>query len=166
MLTPRGYLDNYWDGNLPVNMLSISNQLGVTVLEKEGLGDSFAILLYKNDRPIILLNQNESAIRKRFILTHALLDYLGTSEASQGQQDKTVITHYKKENCLLNNDSFYSAAINKRVMDFLIPPHILEFVVVQKNITKLESLSNLFGVSQALMVEALTKMTKKVGIVP
>lgn len=164
MLSPREYLDNYWDGNLPVNMVSIANKLGVAVLEGDNLQNYFAALLYKNNKPIIVVNKKEANIRKRFILTHALLDYLSVNDIYQGTQDKNKVSYYGKENCMLNNSSSYNEAINRRVMDFLIPQHILEFVIVQKNITELNELSNLFGVSEALMAESIKKFTHKIGI--
>ena len=69
----QALLENHWDGELPVRLKAFSRALGVQAFRAD-LGDEISGVVSKSasEPPRIVVNQTESAPRRRFTLAHEL----------------------------------------------------------------------------------------------
>lgn len=76
-IAARMILDDRWDGKFPVNVFNIAENMGVSI---RGIADDETIYSgayypehpENNNRPTILVNTNDLAVRQRFTIAHEL----------------------------------------------------------------------------------------------
>lgn len=152
MKTIQNCLDYYWDGNIPMNIVKMSHNLGIIVRDNiPEHADYFSSIHYESEKVILSFKKTESQERQRFAIAHALCNYLAGLCYS-----KKDIYIYGVENFREKSD-YFSEQINKAVIDLIIPNRYLKFVINKYNLTKLETLSTFFGVSQSAMAYQIKK---------
>lgn len=80
--TASALLSNIWgDRGFPVDPVWIANELGLDVVETQISNEvSGALLKEAEQDPVIILNQNDSNVRKRFTCAHELGHYIRRTE--------------------------------------------------------------------------------------
>lgn len=78
-------LNNVWcDRGFPIDPVWIANQLGLDVVQTEIDNNvSGALLKEPEQDPVIILNRNDSNVRKRFTCAHELGHYIRRTENDQ-----------------------------------------------------------------------------------
>lgn len=146
------YLKSYWNGHLPVDIVTIARHLNIHVSSSDKIS-CFAYLNYDEQKnPHIIHSNNEPLMRQRFVVTYALIDHL----LKQDKKDYSNQEYGIKE-CSVGH-SLYSDKIHRLVKEFLIPMDVFRYAIFQENITDIIQLSNLFGVSQALISSRIKDM--------
>jgi len=86
------FLEQHWDGNLPVRPENLAQRVGVEVIGRGGLGD-FAypysgFFEFRNGIPVIEYNITDPRVRKRFTIAHELGHFvLGHERAPRDYPD-------------------------------------------------------------------------------
>jgi Zn-dependent peptidase ImmA (M78 family) len=148
MWSASDVLNHYWDGHLPVEPAAIASKMGVEVRPELWLEGGVSGMVQFNEslKPVISYDQTEAPVRQRFTIAHEL--------------GHLVRGHLTNEQRMLRDPkaNFFSQQADPReteangfAADLLMPAHIVRFAVLEKGVTDLVRLANLFNVSQAAM---------------
>lgn len=153
MSVAKTILNSYWDGFLPVNLNSISKNIGISIISEKQ--ENYCSKAYiKNSKYYINYNSLENELRVRFAIAHSL--------------GHICLNHLKEKDCWIDTSENFSLnslkteerQANNFAISLLIPLNILEYIIIQKNITKLETLCEVFNISQVAMAQQLKKLIK------
>ncbi len=146
MSTERKFLDMYWDGRLPVDPWMIAERSGVRVIPDGSLAwgqDPLSGKFEKeNNIPTIRFNPNESRVRQRFTIAHEL----GHCALGHGLAYRDPATNFSART--YNPDEI---AANRFAASLLMPADMIEATIMDLRDPSVESLAELFGVSQVAM---------------
>ncbi|CCO22667.1 ImmA/IrrE family metallo-endopeptidase [Maridesulfovibrio hydrothermalis] len=152
----RKLLQDYWDGQLPVNPAQIAASLGIKVEKSFGeitnnsgqpLSGEFSI---EGELPVIRYNVTEASVRQRFTVAHELGHYV----LGHGPRHRD-----EAQNFSINNYDPFEVAANNFAAELLMPEDVLRHLIGQGGET-LKSLAEKFNVSTLAMQIRL----KKIGI--
>ncbi|MDP8100697.1 ImmA/IrrE family metallo-endopeptidase [Phocoenobacter atlanticus] len=140
-------LDFYWDKELPVNLEAIATQLGVTVEKCLKIDDDWDIsgkFTYVNGNPVCFVNTADIETRQRFTLAHEL----GHFVLRHGE-------HIDRTDSLYRNNNEYQdwreVEANIFAAELTMPRSALDFLIMKKNITRIDDLAREFGMSERAM---------------
>ncbi len=149
--SPELYLDDYWDGILPVDPGAIARAAGVAVIADpallaEGLSGKYAV---ESGHPTIRYNPNESRVRQRFTIAHELGHHaLGHPESYRDPAANFSSLSYDPA----------EAAANRFAAQLLMPREILLFKIGEMRSPRLAELAEAFDVSQFAMQYRLKRL--------
>jgi Zn-dependent peptidase ImmA (M78 family) len=147
----QAILDDYWDGNFPVNVMAISQSLGVGVL---GIADDDTVYSgayyphhpENNNRPTIIINDAEPSYRQRFTMAHELGHHVMHGYQSFRDQLHFAVGREPKE-----------IEANNFAANLLMPE--FEFrTLVESGRYNASELANIFGVSPSAFSMRLKNM--------
>ena len=138
-------LNTFWDGSLPVNVVSIANSLGIQVVPQSNMTESGMIELI-NGKPVITYNSNEVEVRRRFTIAHELGHFVLGHLSDNVKKFRDPAQNFST---LAINPEEREA--NNFAASILMPAKIVVYAINQKNIRNIDALSNLFHVSQVAM---------------
>lgn len=138
----------HWDGKFPVNPSLLASRLGIEVVASSGV--SYAGKAAKSaDKIVININSDESTLRQRFALAHAIghcvLGHL-TSEIVD-----TAAAYDRRASGRIEREA------NEFAMELLIPKLALDHFIFKKGVTNPVDLAHMFSVSQVCMHSRLKK---------
>lgn len=144
MNTPAHFLDQYWDGSLPIDPERVADRAGIRVIADrqlllEGLSGKYAV---EDGVPTIRYSPSEPKVRQRFTIAHELGHHALGHPAS-----------YRDPAAHFSSTTFdpFEAAANRFAAALLMPKDILLFKIGEMTNPNLSDLANDFGVSQAAM---------------
>ncbi len=141
----RQFLDRYWDGHLPVDVINIARACGITVISDshylQAL-DLSGMIDWANDSPTITYNGLDPAVRQRFTIAHEL----GHFALNHGTSFRDSPAKFS----LVQHDSKEIAA-NQFAAELLMPEDAITHAITAKNLYNVAKLANLFMVSQVAM---------------
>lgn len=145
MTTATDILKANWDGKLPVDVKKIASALGIAVSADPFLGVSGSIDV-GSGKPVIKYNSSEAAVRQRFTIAHEIGHFaLGHLSGSQ------KLYRDDASNFSSGTKSAVETEANSFAAKLLMPGNVVRFAVSEKNITSVEKLAEIFGVSQVAM---------------
>lgn len=146
-------LQTHWDGALPVDVNKIAISCGINVEYKQGIEGDMDVsgkisTNADTGKTTVEINACDTHHRQRYSLAHQIAHFaLGHGDCV----DKT-------EKLFGNNTSFQSSADREAktfANELLIPDNLVNFLLEQKDVTSLQKLSEIFGVSVRLMEKRL-----------
>lgn len=145
-MTAREVLDTYWDGSLPVPLVTIANAMGIRVFQDPLLNCSGEVSLDESGKPRIVFNPIDPEVRQRFTIAHEIghvaLGHLvpGKTEYRDEVRDFFASVRDSKE-----------VEANKFAAQLLMPADITKKMFASIGGPSLEELAQLFNVSTAAM---------------
>lgn len=147
MITAQKVLDHYWDGLLPVKPEVFASKMGISVSQSENLPYSGEAGIDQDGVRYIRVKSFEFLPRKRFTLAHEFGHHVLLHVNEHG--DRLLRDTDGNFNSNVNDSREREA--NQFAAELLMPKDTLHFAIGQKGYTTIDSLANLFGVSQAAM---------------
>ena len=71
-MSARQVLDAYWNGALPVPVIHIANEMGISVFKQSKLDCSGKIELSDDGKASVFFNTDEPIVRQRFTIAHEI----------------------------------------------------------------------------------------------
>ncbi len=144
-------LDVYWDGFLPVDVLGIAEKMGfnlINTVEDQAISGHIEL---KDGIPFCHYNSLEPITRQRFTIAHEIGHYaLGHLE--NGKQFRDTSNNFQ-----LGQD-FQEMQANQFAAELLMPAKVVDWLIKDRNIATVESLSEKLKVSTTAMVYRLKKL--------
>jgi len=142
--TANRVLTQYWDGQLPIDPASLAQKMGVTV--KPIRGADYSGKAYQDHNTCYIdYNDSESALRQRFTIAHELGHHL------LNHTDATHQFRDSPKDFALNVVSPVETEANKFAAELLMPKFAVEHFILNKGISSIPKLANLFSVSTVAM---------------
>lgn len=142
--TPAHFLDQHWDGSLPIDPERVADRAGIRViadpqLSLEGLSGKYAV---EDGVPTIRYSPSEPKVRQRFTIAHELGHHALGHPAS-----------YRDPAAHFSSTTFdpSETAANRFAAALLMPKDILLFKIGQMSNPGIVDLADAFGVSQVAM---------------
>ena len=139
-ISAQEVLDEYWDGSLPVNPISIAQALGIAVYKNPNLTMS-GMLAERKGGPAIIYNSNEATTRQRFTIAHEIGHYA----LGHGLSFRDGTNEFN-----LHNYEVPEVEANRFAAELLMPGDVVERYALKRRQT-LASLAKLFDVSRVAM---------------
>lgn len=139
-------LQAHWDGTLPVNPLRLCSQMGVQLKRLDSPG--FAVKYsWEGGRGVISYDYSAPSSSIRFAIAHALGHHVnGDKEAPADLKFTTKPA------------SPIEMLANYFAVDLLMPSHLVDFAIHEKDIAQVAKLAETFGVSEAAVLFKLRRM--------
>jgi len=165
-LTPKEaateVLNQFWkDERLPVNLHYIAEAMGVNVIESVLSPDCSGVIIRSAIDNIVNININkkDALVRKRFTLAHELghlkLGHLSEGTDSMFRMVDTPKEFYSDQTDIKERDA------NNFAIELLTPEDAIKFLILKRNMTSIEKLTQCFGISKI----ALNYRLKNLGLV-
>lgn len=145
-MTAKDVLALYWDKKVPVRPIAIAKQMGVSVFQQSGIGESGRISIDNDGNAKIVLNADEPVVRQRFTIAHELGHFSLGHLSSEGAR----LFRDTRQNFLSSNKSPKEVEANRFAARLLMPADAVR-LAVQKGIRSIPELAELFQVSEAAM---------------
>ncbi len=139
--TAHDVLSEYWDGSLPVNPAAIAKAMGVELVGDPEFSHS-GHYLYNDGKPVITYNASEFKPRKRFTIAHELGHHVHGDVDAPRDNSETFSAR---------SSSPIEVAANQFAAALLMPAAVVRHLVLEQNVTSLDRLASLFGVSTVAM---------------
>ncbi len=137
-----------WSSTVPVDLHEIARPLNITL--REGNFPFCAAVRRENNQHHIDYDLNETPLRQRFALAHAIGHcVLGHDDCPPDRPDmfsKYVVDQHERE-------------ANDFALELLMPERIVRYLISVKNCTDFDKLAATFAVSQVAMALRLKKLT-------
>lgn len=144
-------LDKHWDRKLPVDILKIANELGLSVRYLTGNAELLYSGEYKQDdgsgRPVCYINRNDTVERQRFTLAHEVAHHVLAHGPALRDTDRSMHSYDPKE----REANIFAA-------NLLMPDKAVKSMI-DSGITDAVRLADIFAVS----VPALKIKMKELG---
>lgn len=141
--TARKILSRHWDWKIPVDLDSIADKLGITVIYPLGIDGDYDIsgkFCIEDGVPICYINQFDVPHRQRFTLAHELGHYqLGHGEQTDMYRDPNAY------------QSPLEREANAFAAELIMPKVAIDYFIQEKKMTSLSALAEKFGVSEIAM---------------
>lgn len=143
MMTAQEVLNRYWDGQLPVDILSIVKAIGLEAYNlndreiAEGVSGRFETV---NGIPSLFVNTQESLERQRFTLAHELGHYCLAHGNAFRDTRESMYSYDPKEH-----------AANVFAADILMPEKHVKHLIFNRGIANISQLADMFLVSYTAM---------------
>lgn len=134
----------YWDGSFPVDPRALAEKVGIAVRPVSNQNYSGKAYI-ENDVPVIEYNRSDSFLRQRFTIAHEL-GHHALNHTQAGHRFRDDPSKFS-----LNVVSPKETAANKFAAELLMPELAVKHFVINKNITSLDQLAELFSVSTVAM---------------
>ena len=149
-------LDEYWGGELPVNVLGLAGLLGMQVITDDSIPWVASLTLsgdpVNGEHLIARMRTTESEQVKRFILAHQIGHYkLHLSRINN------VYTE-RPENFRANATVRDEREANAFACALLMPKNTLKYAIEHKGHCRIGDLAKLFGVSEVAMQKRLIEL--------
>lgn len=144
-------LDSYWDFNLPVNINSIVENLGLRIRLTSYVENSENIIgrLDTVNNQIIISVKNTTPINtQRFIIAHELAHYI--LDHGYGITDDKIL--------FKNHFDYKENEANLFALNLLIPEVAVTHLIEKENIKCIDELANYFDVSYEMMKHQLANL--------
>lgn len=141
-------LENFWDGNLPVNPVQVTKAMGIQMFFDSNLDVSGRSWIEEDGRRVIHLNPNEPVTRQRFTVFHEI----GHLLMHEGSRDRNQHRKYSQ--------AYYDipeVEANAFAAEVAMPRRLVDFYVMKKEYS-LNQLAEKFGVSGVAMSIRLEKL--------
>lgn len=151
MATAQEILDIYWDGKTPVDVESMADKMGVAI-EINSSTDFVGSIELKNSAIVISINSAEKTGR-RFAIAHEI------GHISLGHLKDGFLPHHDARSSFATGVlSMNEREANLFAAEFLMPELVVRYAIAERGYTRLESLAQLFGVSQVAMCWRLKQL--------
>lgn len=142
--TAKQVLTEYWDGNLPVDPVSLAQKMDIAVKPVSG-ADYSGKAYQQDDTRCIEYNDSESLMRQRFTIAHELGHHLlaHTDANHQFRDDPSKFN--------LNVAIPEETQANKFAAELLMPKLAIEHFIFNEKISSLNELAKRFSVSTVAM---------------
>lgn len=151
MMTAQEVLNRYWDKKLPVDILSIVKAIGLEAYslsdEEIAEGVSGRCEIQEGESHSLYVNTQEPLARQRFTLAHELGHYCLEHGSSFRDTRESMYSYDPKEH-----------AANTFAADVLMPKEFVEHYVLEKGLTDISLLSDIFEVSYSAMKIRLERL--------
>lgn len=148
-------LTECWDGLLPVSPKKIAEKVGVSVRAAANNEPYSGKAFLENEIKVIEYKSSEIPLRQRFTIAHELAHHM-LGHTNEGHKYREFQDDVSKFN-LREADPFEIQA-NKFAAELLMPKEAVEYLIMEKNITSLNKLAELFQVSTVAMKYRLTNL--------
>lgn len=151
--SPDHLLEAYWDGVLPVNPGAIALKIGLKLVIKPDMAEVGKVELGPDGFVVVSVNSASLGPRQRFTIAHEIGHY--------------ALGHLNQARPVLRDDisSFSTGtfdgaerAANKFAMALLMPERVVKFAIVERKITSLAKLAEMFSVSEVAMRARLVEL--------
>lgn len=149
IMTAQQVLDKYWNGSIPVNPNAIAKEVGISVF-KAKLPDTYSGIIWKNPkigRIEIITNEKHHSNRRRFTIAHELGHYFSTEEFDGQIDDAKDLLMFNRD----NHSTPEEIAANRFAAELLMPEYAVKYAIIEKSLTTITKLANLFEVSESAM---------------
>lgn len=144
-------LDKFWDGMLPVDIVKMANNMGVSVESfktedtesKDRVISSLQVI--HPSHGLITVNVCETPMRVRYAVAHALAHFIQGDIKDPAQHCYTLGSFQSKTSLPQDNIA------NQLAVRLLVPTRVMKYAIDHKKINTLEKLTDLFDVSQVLI---------------
>jgi Zn-dependent peptidase ImmA (M78 family) len=145
-------LDRGWDGVLPVNPVRVADAFGVACRPVSGFEDGhIARVTVEAGRPVVYYNKDESFLRKRFAVAHAL----GHVVLGHGPVAEDTVSSFSAD-----HKDPHEAEANQFAMAVLMPGKAVR--ALTQKIYDVDDLAAACGVSRVAMVRRLVEVVPAV----
>lgn len=148
--TPQEFLDDYWDGSVPVNVETMLNLLGFEVNRTRDLGQYKAIVNRIPD--LIDICGTIDPVEERFILAH-ILGHIVTDHRRSAYR-----TWYEEKDNFTTSAPPEEMQANKFAEALLVPLKVLSFYICKYKAKSLEDVASTFGVSEVLAARQIRSL--------
>lgn len=132
-------LEQYWNGNIPVNPMSIASKLNISVAYDKTIQFSG---WYSQETQVISINPDDRLQRQRFTIAHEI----GHAVMGHGSSPRDTSQLYSKYNYLEEERD-----ANDFAAELLMPNKIVNFLIHEKKIVTINELCSMLDVSQSAM---------------
>lgn len=134
-------LEKYWQGECPVNVVSIAKKIGIDVRKAET--ENYSVKTYSEQQQVIIeLRNNDSLLRQRYALAHAIGHVVLGHLVKYAEIVDTVDSFSLKGSKLEEQEA------NGFATQLLIPRILLDHLIFKKNMTSITALSKALLVSE------------------
>lgn len=139
-------LNTYWNGDLPVPLISIANAMGLRVFKQQNLDCSGKIFLDENGNARIVFNSDEATVRQRFTIAHEIGHF--------------SLGHLKPGHTAYRDDAAHFSsnvrdpeeiAANKFAARLLMPADSIKTAFLKMGKLSVEDMAEMFNVSTVAM---------------
>lgn len=145
-MNAKEVLDTYWNGDLPVPLISIANAMGIRVFKQQNLDCSGKIFLDEVGKPRIIFNPNEAPVRQRFTIAHEI-GHFSLGHLKPGH------TAYRDEagHFSSNVRDLKEIEANKFAARILMPANSVKTAFLKMGKLSIENMAEMFDVSTVAM---------------
>lgn len=146
MFQAQQILDSYWDGQFPIDPTKIAQRMGIRVVEDMFLPVSGEIRVHTDGRAVITVKSGDYGPRKNFTIAHEIGHY-----ALGHVNNVNRLCRDEASNFTTGTFQPVEREANAFAAALLMPERIVRFAIGERGYSTLQSLANLFGVSEVAM---------------
>jgi Zn-dependent peptidase ImmA (M78 family) len=151
-------LDMYWDGYLPVDVLTIAKKMGFRLIDTVDEATLSGYIELKEGVPFCSYNSKEPMTRQRFTIAHEVGHYaLGHLDDDRKFAGGKRMFRDTSSNFQLGQNREETQA-NQFAAELLMPAKVVDWLIKEKDVITIEALSENFNVSTTAMVYRLKKL--------